>query len=635
MDDEEYDEVESDLNDLAQKVGPVKQVYIPRISTDGIMKYTTNKSLEGNSMFPVFIWYENTNDAIASTNCLNGMIVAGNKLVAGILLQDCLSRSQKLDDIDMDSLRSIAMTLDSDDLTLKKDHQMTYRPRSIIPSQEKKHVFMTLQNILTDEDLEDEDCLHESLDDIISLAEQFGVVQKDAIEVLRSGPSKGQMRIMYCGGLDVVENAVRNLNGRLLGGNHIHAEIFYEKNLPKHDNKELLIIKDILSYEDIKDEDCLEECRGDIYEICSKFGEVNEIHIDTSSEKEFLVFVDFLGGGSDALKAAKDLNGMMIGGTSISASMGSLKLNTQLISKYYRNLPLQKKMKEYLVLENILSEDDYEDSECLEETKEDIRKIAEMHGKVDNIHIQVEGMEKGRVIILYVEEGDLTFRAAQDLDGKNIGGNKIIARCISESNLNTKVDSNLGCEKIFHEVKDVADKLEASKEKESIIHDPIFSGNKIIPEQYAACKRVPKIPNPGIPREYSLRIDNDNAIPLVVKMLGELMRLQIRSKDDKNARARRRLVFGLREVARGIRAHKVKMLVMANNLDSYGAIDTKLLEILRLAKQEELPVIFELNKRKLGKALGKTIKVSVVGVQNADGAHEEFKKLKKIATPLK
>ena len=118
-------------------------------------------------------------------------------------------------------------------------------------------------------------------------------------------------------------------------------------------------------------------------------------------------------------------------------------------------------------------------------------------------------------------------------------------------------------------------------------------------------------------------------IPVVrrAEMLGELMRLQRRSIEGKNAKARRRLVLGLREVARGIRSHKVKMVVMANNLDEYGAIDAKLQEILDLANQEEIPVFFEFNKRKLGKAIGKSIKVAVVGVQNADGAHQQFKKL--------
>ena len=72
------------------------------------------------------------------------------------------------------------------------------------------------------------------------------------------------------------------------------------------------------------------------------------------------------------------------------------------------------------------------------------------------------------------------------------------------------------------------------------------------------------------------------------------------------------------------------MIVTANNLDQYGALDVKLQEILDLAKEHDLPVTFELNKRKIGKALGKTIKVSVVGIENADGAYEPFKKLKRL-----
>lgn len=53
---------------------------------------------------------------------------------------------------------------------------------------------------------------------------------------------------------------------------------------------------------------------------------------------------------------------------------------------------------------------------------------------------------------------------------------------------------------------------------------------------------------------------------------------------------------------------------MANNLDDqYGAIDEKLQEILDMCHSEGIPVLFELNKKGIGKALGKTIKVAVVG----------------------
>uniref|UniRef100_A0A7S2S0F1 Ribosomal protein eL8/eL30/eS12/Gadd45 domain-containing protein n=1 Tax=Eucampia antarctica TaxID=49252 RepID=A0A7S2S0F1_9STRA len=209
--------------------------------------------------------------------------------------------------------------------------------------------------------------------------------------------------------------------------------------------------------------------------------------------------------------------------------------------------------------------------------------------------------------------------AIEEINGMVIGGQQVIAYPKHKNNNNSSCvmqDKNM-------------DGSQSTDEPQ--LPPPMYSGEKIIPEKYAACKRVPKIPNKGIPRDYaSTRIDDENVVPLICEMLGELMRLQIRNKDDKNARARRRLVMGFREVARGIRSHKIKMIIMANNLDEYGAIDSKLQDILDMAKEDNLPVIFEMNKRKIGKALGKTIKVGIVGIQNADGAHEPFKKLKKL-----
>jgi selenocysteine insertion sequence-binding protein 2 len=43
------------------------------------------------------------------------------------------------------------------------------------------------------------------------------------------------------------------------------------------------------------------------------------------------------------------------------------------------------------------------------------------------------------------------------------------------------------------------------------------------------------------------------------------------------------------------------MVIMANNLDQYGAIDEKLQEIVDLAKSEGVPLFFEFTKRSLGK----------------------------------
>jgi selenocysteine insertion sequence-binding protein 2 len=84
-------------------------------------------------------------------------------------------------------------------------------------------------------------------------------------------------------------------------------------------------------------------------------------------------------------------------------------------------------------------------------------------------------------------------------------------------------------------------------------------------------------------------------------------------------------------VARGIRSHKVKMVVMATNSDEYGVIDEKLQEIIDLCATEGVPVFYELSKRAMGKSIGKTIKIAVIGVQSAEGAHQQFKKLSSIA----
>ena len=58
-------------------------------------------------------------------------------------------------------------------------------------------------------------------------------------------------------------------------------------------------------------------------------------------------------------------------------------------------------------------------------------------------------------------------------------------------------------------------------------------------------------------------------------------------------------------------------------------MDSKVQEIIDEGKAKGVMLVFALNRRKLGKALGKTVKVSIVGVQNMDGANQEYKHLRK------
>jgi len=521
-----------------------------------------------------------------------------------------------------------------------------------------------LDNVLTEDDCTDEECLEETKEDVKILAGKYGpfhdliILKNPGCEQVKGNNNEecndgggliNDRICVYYESKDVATRAVQGLNGMNIGGEPIIATLTICKsdmNLPssldnKHKKDEsILILENILTEDDFEDEECQEETKADILKLVEKYGIVDDITLELDGRRKGEVVIRYNGSHEIASIASRELNGMSIGGQLITArqldhsntaSLNGSRTSFLLTNDAHpeSNCP---KYEGILVLENILTEDDYEDEECREETKTDIMDLVGKYGLVLDVTLELEGDYKGHVFVRYGGDGIGSVTVAvKELNGMTISGRQIKARqyekasndkpihldnssSLSNDNINVSSNSNLGMQK------NPADP------------EPMFSGGKQVPEQYAICKRVPKIPTPPTPREYASKIaESEVVLPLLLDMLGELMRLQKRAKDDKNARARRRLVMGLREVARGIRARKVKMVVVANNLDMYGAIDSKLQEILDLATEKDVPVFFELNKKKLGKALGKTIKVAVVGIQSADGAYEPFKKLKKLA----
>ena len=79
--------------------------------------------------------------------------------------------------------------------------------------------------------------------------------------------------------------------------------------------------------------------------------------------------------------------------------------------------------------------------------------------------------------------------------------------------------------------------------------------------KYAPAKAVPKVPNAALVREYVTQQRLDPEMDsLCFDMIGKLFEFQerLRLKDPLKAKQRRRLVFGLREVKRGIKTEKIK-----------------------------------------------------------------------------
>mmetsp|Transcript_12171 Transcript_12171/g.15782 ORF Transcript_12171/g.15782 Transcript_12171/m.15782 type:complete len:570 (-) Transcript_12171:801-2510(-) len=164
-------------------------------------------------------------------------------------------------------------------------------------------------------------------------------------------------------------------------------------------------------------------------------------------------------------------------------------------------------------------------------------------------------------------------------------------------------------------------------------------------------EKIRKIQNVHSVREYvrqALDPNLDFLVSRIVKTLFELQRRQY-VKDPIKAKARRRLVLGMREVQRGLRSGNLKCVIVAYNIDQgnesvHGGIDDNVSAIIenccptleeKTMGKKETTLIFALNKSKLGEAVGKRIKISTVGIQSLDGAYEDYKEAVKILARAK
>jgi len=85
----------------------------------------------------------------------------------------------------------------------------------------------------------------------------------------------------------------------------------------------------------------------------------------------------------------------------------------------------------------------------------------------------------------------------------------------------------------------------------------------------------------------------------------------------------RRFVIGLKEVSRRTKQSKVECLIIAPDIEgdvNSGGLDDRMRELLASAYQSQTPVIFALSRSRLGKALGKSLHISVLGVLDSTGA---------------
>eukprot|EP01025_Chloroclados_australasicus_P031460 TRINITY_DN3179_c1_g1_i11.p1 TRINITY_DN3179_c1_g1~~TRINITY_DN3179_c1_g1_i11.p1 ORF type:complete len:631 (-),score=71.51 TRINITY_DN3179_c1_g1_i11:764-2656(-) len=133
-------------------------------------------------------------------------------------------------------------------------------------------------------------------------------------------------------------------------------------------------------------------------------------------------------------------------------------------------------------------------------------------------------------------------------------------------------------------------------------------------------------------REYCTQIISSELNTLVVEFLQTLYKFQERQmvNDPINAKARRRMVSGLREVGKVVKNNKAKCIILAPNIErieSQGGLDDKLEELLDLCKQQEIQVVYALSRKRLGQVFGSRKKMSAIAILNMSGAQEMYNQI--------
>ena len=125
-------------------------------------------------------------------------------------------------------------------------------------------------------------------------------------------------------------------------------------------------------------------------------------------------------------------------------------------------------------------------------------------------------------------------------------------------------------------------------------------------------------------REYCGQRLTEEVDKSVISLLTDLVSFQDRMylRDPLKAKIRKRLCFGFNEVTKYAKLNKIKLLVIApdvEKIESRGGLDDYLSTLINICDQNAIPIVFALNRRRLGIVCKKKGSVSCVAVLNCDG----------------
>lgn len=139
--------------------------------------------------------------------------------------------------------------------------------------------------------------------------------------------------------------------------------------------------------------------------------------------------------------------------------------------------------------------------------------------------------------------------------------------------------------------------------------------------------RPMEIPGVRFPREHETTVSD---------LISALLHFQIRAykKDPYKAKKTRRLVLGLREVAKAVRLKKAKLVVLARNLEVFeeeDGLSNQVHVLVQEAQENGILLLIALTRASLGKILGGGKQMGAVAIVDFSGAEEKYRAVTRIA----
>lgn len=136
-----------------------------------------------------------------------------------------------------------------------------------------------------------------------------------------------------------------------------------------------------------------------------------------------------------------------------------------------------------------------------------------------------------------------------------------------------------------------------------------------------------EIPGVHFPRENETMVSD---------LISDLLHFQIRAykKDPYKAKKTRRLVLGLREVAKAVRLKKAKLVVLARNLEVFeeeDGLSNQVHFLVQEAQAKEILLLIALTRASLGKILGGGKQMGAVAIVDFSGAEDKYRAVTRMA----